>query len=193
MVKFEGRWKYQSYRPDPGSVATDPNPPTFVPWSPRRGNRRPGRNDRHAGVHGNAHQARSQVRRHGWHSCRTVRLGSHEASRGKAIHERAAWALCPCRARTRGGQGQPACRPGLHRADECRHRPDSSAADVHDGGSSSWSRCSNRFSQRQREGGRLGDMETCTNSCLLTATPVNGRDPSAQIGSWPLSTRRRQR
>ncbi|WP_157899448.1 hypothetical protein [Luteitalea pratensis] len=33
-MKFEGRWKYQSYRPDPGSVATDPNPPTFVPWSP---------------------------------------------------------------------------------------------------------------------------------------------------------------
>ncbi len=34
MVKFEGRWKYQSFRPDPGSVAADPNPPTFVRWSP---------------------------------------------------------------------------------------------------------------------------------------------------------------
>jgi hypothetical protein len=34
MVKFEGKWKYQSYRPDPGSLAADPNPPTFVRWSP---------------------------------------------------------------------------------------------------------------------------------------------------------------
>jgi len=35
MVKFEGKWKYQSYRPDPGSVAADPKqPPTFVRWSP---------------------------------------------------------------------------------------------------------------------------------------------------------------
>ena len=34
MVKFEGKWKYQSYRPDPGSVAADPTPPTFVRWSP---------------------------------------------------------------------------------------------------------------------------------------------------------------
>ena len=34
MMKFEGKWKYQSYRPDPGSLAADPNPPTFVPWSP---------------------------------------------------------------------------------------------------------------------------------------------------------------
>jgi hypothetical protein len=35
MVKFEGKWKYQSYRPDPGSVAADPaNRPKFVAWSP---------------------------------------------------------------------------------------------------------------------------------------------------------------
>ena len=35
MVKFEGKWKYQSYRPDPGSVAADPARPTlFEPWSP---------------------------------------------------------------------------------------------------------------------------------------------------------------
>jgi hypothetical protein len=34
MMKFEGKWKYQSYRPDPGSLAADPNPPTFVRWSP---------------------------------------------------------------------------------------------------------------------------------------------------------------
>ena len=34
MVKFEGKWKYQSYRPDPGSLAADPKPPTFVRWSP---------------------------------------------------------------------------------------------------------------------------------------------------------------
>ena len=34
MVKFEGKWKYQSYRPDPGSHAADPKPPTFVRWSP---------------------------------------------------------------------------------------------------------------------------------------------------------------
>jgi hypothetical protein len=34
MVKFEGKWKYQSYRPDPGSLAADPNPPIFVRWSP---------------------------------------------------------------------------------------------------------------------------------------------------------------
>ncbi|MFM9966552.1 MAG: hypothetical protein ACKV2Q_35695 [Planctomycetaceae bacterium] len=42
MVKFEGKWKYQSYRPNPGSVAADPkpatneypNPPNFIPWSP---------------------------------------------------------------------------------------------------------------------------------------------------------------
>ena len=39
MVKFEGKWKYQSYRPDPGSVAADPAPPTlFQPWSlPEKG------------------------------------------------------------------------------------------------------------------------------------------------------------
>ena len=34
MVKFEGKWKYQSYRPDPGSHAADPTPPTLVRWSP---------------------------------------------------------------------------------------------------------------------------------------------------------------
>jgi len=34
VVKFEGKWKYQSYRPDPGSLAADPKPPTFVRWSP---------------------------------------------------------------------------------------------------------------------------------------------------------------
>ncbi len=34
MVKIETKWKYQSYRPDPGSLAADPKPPTFVPWSP---------------------------------------------------------------------------------------------------------------------------------------------------------------
>jgi hypothetical protein len=33
-MKFEGKWKYQSYRPDPGSLAADPSPPTFVCWSP---------------------------------------------------------------------------------------------------------------------------------------------------------------
>ena len=34
MVKFEGKWKYQSYRPNPGSLAADPEPPTFIRWSP---------------------------------------------------------------------------------------------------------------------------------------------------------------
>jgi hypothetical protein len=34
MVKFEGKWKYQSYHPNPGSVAAGPTPPTFVSWSP---------------------------------------------------------------------------------------------------------------------------------------------------------------
>ncbi|MGH7254029.1 MAG: hypothetical protein ACREIE_09555 [Nitrospiraceae bacterium] len=34
MVTIERKWKYQSYRPDPGSLAADPNPPTFVRWSP---------------------------------------------------------------------------------------------------------------------------------------------------------------
>src|SRR6478672_12322696 len=35
MVKFEGKWKYQSYRPDPGSVGADPKETlTFVRWSP---------------------------------------------------------------------------------------------------------------------------------------------------------------
>jgi hypothetical protein len=34
MPKFEGQWKYQSYRPDPVAVTTNATPPTFVPWSP---------------------------------------------------------------------------------------------------------------------------------------------------------------
>ena len=34
MVKFEGKWKYQSYRPEPGSLAADPTDPKFVRWSP---------------------------------------------------------------------------------------------------------------------------------------------------------------
>ena len=34
MVKFKGIWDYQSYRPDPGSLAADFKSPTFVPWSP---------------------------------------------------------------------------------------------------------------------------------------------------------------
>lgn len=34
MVKLDGRWKYQSYRPEPGSLAADPEPPKFVSWSP---------------------------------------------------------------------------------------------------------------------------------------------------------------
>jgi len=34
MVTFEGKWKYQSYRPEPGSVASEPTAPTFVRWSP---------------------------------------------------------------------------------------------------------------------------------------------------------------
>lgn len=33
-LKLEGKWKYQSYRPDPASLAADPNNPTFVRWSP---------------------------------------------------------------------------------------------------------------------------------------------------------------
>ena len=33
-VKFEGTWKYQSYRPDPASLAADPTHPKFVTWSP---------------------------------------------------------------------------------------------------------------------------------------------------------------
>jgi hypothetical protein len=34
-MKFEGKWKYQSYRPEPGSIAADPdNEPKFVVWSP---------------------------------------------------------------------------------------------------------------------------------------------------------------
>jgi hypothetical protein len=34
MVNFGGKWRYQSYRPDPGSLAAGTTPPTFVPWSP---------------------------------------------------------------------------------------------------------------------------------------------------------------
>lgn len=34
MVKFQGKWKYQSYRPDPSSVAAAATPPTFTRWSP---------------------------------------------------------------------------------------------------------------------------------------------------------------
>ena len=49
MVKFEGKWKYQSYRPDPGSVAADPTSPDIrslvAPW---RGDHRPRRDHRHA-------------------------------------------------------------------------------------------------------------------------------------------------
>ena len=33
-MSFEGTWKYQSYRPDPGSLAADPSNPTFIRWSP---------------------------------------------------------------------------------------------------------------------------------------------------------------
>lgn len=33
-AKLEGKWKYQSYRPDLGSLAAVPNPQKFVPWSP---------------------------------------------------------------------------------------------------------------------------------------------------------------
>lgn len=34
MEKFARHWKYQSYRPDPGSVAADPADPKLVQWSP---------------------------------------------------------------------------------------------------------------------------------------------------------------
>lgn len=34
MVTFDGKWKYQSYRPEPASHGADPTPPTFVRWSP---------------------------------------------------------------------------------------------------------------------------------------------------------------
>jgi len=34
MVNFEGKWRYQSYRPDPGSLAAGTTPPTFISWSP---------------------------------------------------------------------------------------------------------------------------------------------------------------
>lgn len=34
MTTFAGKWKYQSYRPEPGSVAADPAAPGFVRWSP---------------------------------------------------------------------------------------------------------------------------------------------------------------
>src|SRR3954471_23292823 len=33
-VKLEGKWKYQSFRPDPGSLAANPSNPTFVRFSP---------------------------------------------------------------------------------------------------------------------------------------------------------------
>jgi hypothetical protein len=33
-MSFEGNWKYQSYRPEPGSLAASPTNPTFVTWSP---------------------------------------------------------------------------------------------------------------------------------------------------------------
>ena len=32
--KLEGKWKYQSFRPEPGSIDTNPRPPAFVKWSP---------------------------------------------------------------------------------------------------------------------------------------------------------------
>lgn len=34
MMKFNGKWKYQSYRPEPGNFLADPTSPTFVVWSP---------------------------------------------------------------------------------------------------------------------------------------------------------------
>lgn len=34
MVKFVGKWKYQSFRPEPGSTPAAPTAPTFVTWSP---------------------------------------------------------------------------------------------------------------------------------------------------------------
>ncbi|MEM9273767.1 MAG: hypothetical protein AAGA80_12490 [Cyanobacteria bacterium P01_F01_bin.143] len=34
MTKFEGKWKYQSFRPDPGSLSTDRENAKFVLWSP---------------------------------------------------------------------------------------------------------------------------------------------------------------
>ena len=34
MENIEGKWNYQSYRPEPGCVAADPTPPRFVRWSP---------------------------------------------------------------------------------------------------------------------------------------------------------------
>ena len=33
-VKFEGKWKYQSYRPEPVSLTADTSNPSFVRWSP---------------------------------------------------------------------------------------------------------------------------------------------------------------
>ncbi len=33
-VTFEGKWKYQSYRPDHVSLGTEETVPTFVRWSP---------------------------------------------------------------------------------------------------------------------------------------------------------------
>ena len=34
MPEFKGKWKYQSFRPNPSSISTDPNSSTFIPWSP---------------------------------------------------------------------------------------------------------------------------------------------------------------
>lgn len=34
MEKLAGTWKYQSYRPEPGSLTADLTPPRFVRWSP---------------------------------------------------------------------------------------------------------------------------------------------------------------
>ena len=34
MVKFAGKWKYQSYRPEPSAPTAVPTPPTLVRWSP---------------------------------------------------------------------------------------------------------------------------------------------------------------
>jgi hypothetical protein len=34
MTEFTGKWKCQSYRPEPGSAAAGPMPPSFVLWSP---------------------------------------------------------------------------------------------------------------------------------------------------------------
>jgi hypothetical protein len=34
MATFTGKWKYQSYRPEPVTVMAGATPPTLVPWSP---------------------------------------------------------------------------------------------------------------------------------------------------------------